>query len=149
MIYAFDDFELDADQLELRRAGGIVNVDALVLRVLSVLLRGAGQLVSKEQLVAQVWGGRAVADNVITVSVARLRKALDDKRGEDERVSTVYGRGYRFVRPVTQREAPVSSGTSATPTKNRPLTRRASRTRGSSLKAPSSMLGSCGASGCT
>lgn len=109
MIYAFDDFELDADQLELRRAGGIVNVDALVLRVLSVLLRSAGQLVSKEQLVAQVWGGRAVADNVITVSVARLRKALDDKRGEDERVSTVYGRGYRFVRPVTQREVPVST----------------------------------------
>jgi len=110
MIYAFDDFELDAEQLELRRGGSVVSVDALVLRVLAVLLQSAGQLVSKEQLVAEVWGGRAVADNVITVSVARLRKALDDKRGEDERLSTVYGRGYRFVRPVTQREAPLRSG---------------------------------------
>jgi DNA-binding winged helix-turn-helix (wHTH) protein len=105
VIYCFDDFEFDATQLELRRAGSVVRVDALVLWVLAALLRNAGELVSKEQLVAEVWGGRTVADNVITVAVTRLRKALDDKRGDHERLSTVYGRGYRFISPVTQRAA--------------------------------------------
>lgn len=102
MVFTFDDFELDGERLELRRDGQLVKADALVLRVLAVLLQNAGQLVTKEQLVAEVWGGRAVADNVITVSMARLRKALGDRRAERERefVATVYARGYRFVRSV-------------------------------------------------
>ena len=104
MIYAFDDFELDASSLQLRRRGAVMKVDPIVLRVLTVLLRSAGRLVPKDDLVEQVWEGRAVADNVITVSVARLRKALHDPRGAREFVVTVYGRGYRFVRPVISRE---------------------------------------------
>jgi eukaryotic-like serine/threonine-protein kinase len=101
MLFVFDDFEFHEEKLELRLAGRIVKVDALVLRVLAVLLRNAGQLVTKEQLIEAVWEGRAIADNVITVSMARLRKALQHRRGEKEMIVTTYGRGYRFARPVT------------------------------------------------
>ena len=112
MIFAFEDFEFDADRLELRRAGTVVDADTLVLRLLALLVRNAGRLVSKDELVREVWDGRAVADNVITVCMARLRKALGDKRGEKEMVTTVYGRGYRFVREISERselQRPVST----------------------------------------
>src|SRR5688572_26021835 len=104
MILGFDDFELDDERLELRRGGKLLKVEALVVRLLSALVRNAQRLLTKEELVEQVWEGRAVADNVITVSMARLRKALGHKRGEREFVATVYGRGYRFVRAVAVRD---------------------------------------------
>ncbi|MET0343724.1 MAG: AAA family ATPase [Polyangiales bacterium] len=107
MIYAFDDFELDDQRLELRHRGAVVKVDRIVLRVLAVLLRSAGRLVTKDQLVEEVWEKRVVADNVLTVSVARLRRALQDRRGPREFVVTVYGLGYRFVRPVVARNTSI------------------------------------------
>ncbi len=106
MLFGFDDFELDAESLELRRAGKVVKVDALVVRLLLALVRNADRLLTKDELVEQVWEGRAVADNVITVSMARLRKALGHSRGEREFVATVYGRGYRFVREVALHAPP-------------------------------------------
>ena len=104
MIFSFDDFQLDADKLELRRERAPVKADPLVLRLLSVLVQQAGQLVSKQTLLQQVWDGRVVADNVITVSMVRLRRTLGHRRSEREFVNNVHGRGYRFVLPVTARE---------------------------------------------
>src|SRR6476659_5167134 len=98
MVFLFDEFEFDAERLELRRTGELQKADALVLRLLAALVARPGQLVTKEELVDDVWAGRAVADNVITVSMARLRKVLGDRRGEREFVATAYGRGYRFMR---------------------------------------------------
>ncbi|HMJ12510.1 MAG TPA: AAA family ATPase [Polyangiaceae bacterium] len=107
MIFTFDEFEFDARKLELRRAGKPLKADPLVLRLLAVLVESAGELVSKEELFAHVWGARAVSENVMTVAMARLRKALGQSAMQREFISTLHGRGYRFVRPVSRREAPL------------------------------------------
>ena len=104
MIFVFDDFELDAERLELRCAGELRKANRTVLLTLACLLRNAGQLVTKDELIDEVWEGRAVADTVITVATARLRKTLGQRRGEREYIENVYGRGYRFVHPVSARE---------------------------------------------
>ncbi|HMI89707.1 MAG TPA: winged helix-turn-helix domain-containing protein, partial [Polyangiales bacterium] len=91
-FFRFDEFELDGHRLELRRGGAPIKVDALVLRLLVCLVRRPGSLVTKEEIVAEVWAGRAVADNVLTVSMARLRKAIGQSRGGREFVATAYGR---------------------------------------------------------
>jgi eukaryotic-like serine/threonine-protein kinase len=104
MILCFDEFEFDADNLELRRSGRPVKADTLLLRMLAVLVRRAGQLVTKQELLSHVWSGRAVSDNAVTVAMVRLRRLLGHNRGEREFVVNVHGRGYRFVRPVEQRE---------------------------------------------
>lgn len=112
MIFCFDDFELDGDRLELRRAGLPVQVDPVALKLLVVLVRDAGHLVTKSELIARVWSDRAVSDNVITVAMVRLRKALGHRAGAQEFVNNLHGRGYRFVRPVTVRAqalAPIQS----------------------------------------
>jgi len=116
LVYRFGDFELHAESTELRHGGGLVEADGLVLKVLACLVRSAGQLVTKNQLVEEVWERRAVADNAITVAVARLRKTLGQRRGTPEFVSTVYGRGYRFIADVIVVRAPrPTSGALALP----------------------------------
>jgi eukaryotic-like serine/threonine-protein kinase len=101
----FADFDFDLEQLELRRAGQHIKAEPVVLRLLAVLLRNAGRLVSKQELIAQVWDGRAVAENVITVAMVRLRKTLGHKSGELEFIENVQRRGYRFVVPVALQQA--------------------------------------------
>ncbi|HKP56997.1 MAG TPA: AAA family ATPase, partial [Polyangiales bacterium] len=104
-VFRFGEFELHAAGLELRRAGTLIDADGLVLKLLRCLVRSAGQLVTKDQLVDEVWERRAVADNAITVAIARLRKTLGQDRGTREFVATVYGRGYRFVAEVALERA--------------------------------------------
>lgn len=105
MIFVFDDFELDAERLELRRGGKLLKANRTVLATLACLVENAGRLVTKDELVDEVWEGRPVADTVITVATARLRKTLGQRKGETEFIENVYGRGYRFVRPVSARDA--------------------------------------------
>jgi len=108
-IFSFDDFELDVDKAELRRAGVPIKTDALILRVLEVFVRNPGKIITKAELFSVAWAGRAVSDNSLTVAIARLRKAIDEKHAAHERVLTVYGRGYRFLRSVSIRRAPLSA----------------------------------------
>jgi DNA-binding winged helix-turn-helix (wHTH) protein len=103
VIFGFDEFEFDADRLELRREGKAVRADPMVLRLLRPLLQNAGQLVTKQQLIDEVWDGRAMAANVITVTMLRLRKLLGHDAERHEVISNVYGRGYSFVRQVVAR----------------------------------------------
>jgi DNA-binding winged helix-turn-helix (wHTH) protein len=69
--------------------------------MLAYLVRRPGQLVTKEELVKGVWEGRALSDTVLSGTSSRLRKALGSDR--EELVSSVYGRGYRFVGAVRER----------------------------------------------
>jgi len=105
MIQSFDDYEFDADKLELRQSGRPIKADTLLLRILRVLVRRPGDLITKGELVAEVWSGRVVSDNALSVSMARLRKLLGHARRSREVVLNVHGRGYRFVRPVSARDA--------------------------------------------
>jgi DNA-binding winged helix-turn-helix (wHTH) protein len=100
LVYRFGAFEFSSEHLELRQENVLVEADALVLKVLACMVSRAGQLVTKNQLVDEVWERRVVADNAITVAVARLRKTLMQRQNGLEFVSTVYGRGYRFVAEV-------------------------------------------------
>ncbi len=102
MLFEFDDFVLDEQAYELRRGGEVLKVDPKVFDMLAYLLRRPGQLVTRNELVKHVWEGRALSDTVLTGTVSRLRKALGDGAGDD-RVVSVYGRGYRFAGTVRQR----------------------------------------------
>jgi DNA-binding winged helix-turn-helix (wHTH) protein len=108
--FYFDEFELDLDRVELRRAGTPTKMEPTVLRLLEVLVRAEGRVVTKDELLDQVWGGRVVAENVITVAMTRLRKTLGHAAGQREFVNNVHGRGYRFVCPVAQQPPASSNG---------------------------------------
>ncbi len=106
-FFRFDDYELDPNRLELRRQGKPVRADPLIVRLLAVLVRSAGRLVTKDELFSQVWDGRVMSENVLTVAMVRLRKVLGHEPGRREFINNVRGLGYRFVRTVTSHYAPV------------------------------------------
>jgi DNA-binding winged helix-turn-helix (wHTH) protein/tetratricopeptide (TPR) repeat protein len=70
--------------------------------VLHYLVEHAGQLVTKEALLAACWPETAVGDGVLKVCIAELRKALGESAQTPQCITTVHRRGYRFVAPVTR-----------------------------------------------
>ncbi|HKP61281.1 MAG TPA: AAA family ATPase [Polyangiales bacterium] len=113
VTFAFDDFSFDDVRYELSRSGAPLRVDTQVLELLAFLLRNPARLVTKEELIAEVWQGRALGDNVISVCVAKLRKALGGPANRC--ITNVYGRGYRFLRPVRVLTTPPAAAPESSP----------------------------------
>jgi TolB-like protein len=93
----FGRFSLDLARGGLLRDGKPVPLGNRALDILVILASANGEIVTKDQLMAQVWPGRVVEENNIQVHVSALRKALDDGSTTGSCVVTVPGRGYRLV----------------------------------------------------
>jgi DNA-binding winged helix-turn-helix (wHTH) protein/pimeloyl-ACP methyl ester carboxylesterase len=98
--YAFEDCELDTDVFELRRAGEPVKIEPQVFDVLVHLVRHRDRVVTKEELLDEVWGDRFVSESALTSRVKDARHALGDDGQRQRCIRTVHGRGYRFVAPT-------------------------------------------------
>ena len=108
-IFLFEEFRLDrrGDGLARRDERGVFvsrSVGSRALAVLSVLVERSGHLVSKEEIMAAVWGPTVVENANLTVQIAALRRVLDEGRSDGSCIQTVAGRGYRFIHPVTTEE---------------------------------------------
>jgi adenylate cyclase len=117
-IFEFEEFRLDrrGEGLSRRDEGRAfvpVSIGLRALDVLGVLVERAGELVSKEEIMAAVWGRTVVENANLTVQISALRRVLDEGRLEGSCIQTVAARGYRFVAPVTRVEHAASSPTSA------------------------------------
>jgi DNA-binding winged helix-turn-helix (wHTH) protein/Tol biopolymer transport system component len=97
----FGMYELDRSAMELRRNGTLIRLQEQPCRVLAILAERPGELVTREQLQAQIWGDTFVDfDHSLNKAVNRIREALDDNAGAPRYVETVPRRGYRFIAPV-------------------------------------------------
>lgn len=82
-------------------AGQPLRLGRRAVEILLVLLEHAGQVVSKQQLIARVWPKSVVEDTNLRVHVAALRKALGDGQAGQRYIITVAQRGYSFVAPIS------------------------------------------------
>ena len=89
---------LNEQQAELRIGGTAVELDRSSYDVLLALLRHAGEVVTKEELLEAGWPGRVVSENSLAKAVSRLRQALGDQGAH---VRAVHGYGYRLAVPVS------------------------------------------------
>src|SRR5262245_51712573 len=97
MVTRFAGFELDAQLFQLRRGAEVVKLEPKVFDLLRYLVRHRDRVVSKDELLEQVWPGEHVSESVLPTNVRTLRRALGDDRSDSRFIQTVYGRGYRFV----------------------------------------------------
>jgi DNA-binding winged helix-turn-helix (wHTH) protein/pimeloyl-ACP methyl ester carboxylesterase len=105
------DFVLDPGRRELRSGAGVVAVEPQVFDLLEFLIRNRDRVVSRDDLLAAVWGGRVVSDSAVAARINAARQALGDD-GRDQRfIRTVARKGFRFVAEV--REEVVQRATSA------------------------------------
>lgn len=93
----FGRFRLDLARRELSRDGVLVRLGSRALDILCVLGSARGGIITKDELMQQVWAGLTVEENNIHVHVSALRKALGDGHDESSHVVTVPGRGYRLI----------------------------------------------------
>jgi predicted ATPase/DNA-binding winged helix-turn-helix (wHTH) protein len=108
--FAFGPFCLHAARRELLAHGVPVALGQRALEILLLLVSRPGQLVTKDELMAEVWPGVVVEENNIQVHVSALRKVLGTAGDGERYLLTVAGRGYRFVAPVEQAAAPPLEG---------------------------------------
>jgi adenylate cyclase len=113
-LFLFHNFLLD------RRGGGLfrrdgnggltpVPIGARALDVLGALLERAGDVITRDEIIAAAWPGTVVEDNNLNMQIAALRRALDDGATATSCIQTVPRRGYRFVSPVVRDRRPAKS----------------------------------------
>ncbi len=98
--YAFGDFVLDCADERLWGPAGAVRIGNKAFRVLCALINNVGRLVTKDELFSTVWDGTVVSESVLTTVIKELRRALGDDMHQPRFISTVYGRGYRFIAAI-------------------------------------------------
>jgi DNA-binding winged helix-turn-helix (wHTH) protein len=98
-VLRFGQFELDLRTRELRRAGTPVKIQQQPLKVLALLAARAGELVTREELRQQVWGGDTYVDfdQGLNFCIKQIRSALGDQADTPCFVETLPRRGYRFI----------------------------------------------------
>ncbi|MDP9810031.1 putative ATPase/DNA-binding winged helix-turn-helix (wHTH) protein [Rhizobium tibeticum] len=98
-------FILDFERRTLFEAGRPVRLGSRALDLLCVLVTRAGELVTKDELIASVWPDTYVDEGNLRVHIAALRKVLGEDASGTGYVTTVPGRGYRFIAIVRSLQA--------------------------------------------
>jgi len=99
-IFQFGEFQVDVRARSLRRGTTIVPLNSRAFDVLLYLVQNSGKLLSREELLKNVWAESFVDENSLAQSISALRRALEEKPGDNSYIVTVPGRGYQFVSPV-------------------------------------------------
>ncbi|WP_165842838.1 winged helix-turn-helix domain-containing protein [Phenylobacterium deserti] len=102
MTYRFEDFVLDPEQRQLRRGDTVVPISPRYFDALHLLVAEAGQLVTKDRLLSEVWAGVPVTDEALTQCVRTLRRELGDQASAPRFIATATKHGYRFIAPVSR-----------------------------------------------
>jgi TolB-like protein len=104
--YFFEDYVLDTARHELRRNGLIVPAAPQALDLLAYLIQHRERIVTKDQLVAGVWEGRAITDSALTTRLNVVRCILGDSGQEQRLIRTLPRKGFRFVADIREDRSP-------------------------------------------
>jgi DNA-binding winged helix-turn-helix (wHTH) protein/tetratricopeptide (TPR) repeat protein len=114
MRYRFDGFELDTQRFVLRTSDREIHVEPLVFDLLRFLVEHAGEVVTREAIIEQVWEGRIVSDATVSSCIKSVRKALGDDGAQQRHLRTIRARGFQFTASVECLPAAAAATTAAT-----------------------------------
>jgi DNA-binding winged helix-turn-helix (wHTH) protein len=100
VTYEFGPFHMDPDKQILRRGDDVVPVPPKAFETLLVLVRRSREVVSKEELLKEVWPNSFIEESNLSQNIFLLRKALGDTAENRQYIVTLPGRGYRFAATV-------------------------------------------------
>src|SRR6204780_3842973 len=99
-IFRFGEFQIDALARTLRREEEIVTLNRRAFDVLLYLVQNPGRVLTRDELLKNVWPDTFVDENSLAQSISVLRRALDERPGDNSYIVTLPGRGYQFVSAV-------------------------------------------------
>ena len=103
MLFLFEDYVLDTDRRELRRGTDLVSVEPKVFDFLAYVVENRERVVSKDDLIEAIWGGRIISDSALTTRLNAARAAVADSGQEQRLIKTLPRKGVRFVGAVRAR----------------------------------------------
>ena len=121
MIYLFENCSLDTNRRELRRANHLIAIEPQVFDLLQYLIRNREYVVSKDELITQVWNGRIVSESTLSSRITVARQAIGDNGAQQKLIRTIPRKGIRFVGVVREDQnsggaVPTSRAAQAVPT---------------------------------
>jgi DNA-binding winged helix-turn-helix (wHTH) protein len=102
MEFSFGEQVLDVDRRELRRRGELIELEPQVFDLLVYLVRNRERVVSKDDLLQSVWGGRIVSESTLISRINAVRKAVGDDGQTQRLIRTMARKGFRFVGDVRE-----------------------------------------------
>jgi TolB-like protein/DNA-binding winged helix-turn-helix (wHTH) protein/Tfp pilus assembly protein PilF len=125
LVLRFGTYEIDPHSGELRKGGVRIKVQQQPLKLLEILLKHPGEVVTREELRACIWPDESFGDfdQAVNIAVAKLRGALGDSADNPRFIETIPRRGYRFIaevavlerdsgKPELAQETPATAGSS-------------------------------------
>src|SRR6266852_3363303 len=100
MTLGFGDCEIDLERRELWRAKRAVHVEPQVFDLLVYLVQNRDRVVSKDDVIASVWGGRIVSESTLTSRINAARNAVGDSGRKQLLIRTISRKGLRFIGAV-------------------------------------------------
>lgn len=105
-VWTFGEFRFDIGASELVRNKEPVKAEPQTLRVLEYLIRHRDRVVSREDLIREIWEARAISDWAVSAAIKAVRASLGDTGRDKAYVRTVHSRGFRFIAPVREQSRP-------------------------------------------
>src|SRR5215469_16004955 len=105
MQFSFREYSLDTDRRELWRGSEPIAVEPQVFDLLAYLVQHRDRVVSKDDLLGAVWGGRTVSGSALTTRINAARRAVGDSGEAQRLIRTLPRKGVRFIAEVTERIA--------------------------------------------
>ena len=96
-VFTIGEWTFDPRSDEIARAGEKRALEYRAARLLNLLSRRRGDVVSREEIVGEIWQGRTLSDHSVAVVISDLRKALGDDAKSPRFIETVAKRGYRLL----------------------------------------------------
>jgi TolB-like protein len=117
--FLFEDIALDTDRRELKRGSELISIGPQVFDLLVYLVKNRERVVSKDDLLEAVWGGRIVSESTLTSHINAVRKAVGDSGEQQTLIRTIVRKGFRFVGKVREAQAS-GDGAPSTPPVEKP-----------------------------
>jgi DNA-binding winged helix-turn-helix (wHTH) protein/pimeloyl-ACP methyl ester carboxylesterase len=102
LTFLFGDMVLDSERRELRSGSALIPIEPQVFDILNFLIRNRDRVVSKDDLLTAIWGGRLVSDSAIAARINAARRALGDSGEQQHWIRTIARKGFRFVGDVSE-----------------------------------------------
>jgi TolB-like protein/Tfp pilus assembly protein PilF len=106
--YLFGEHSLDVDRRELRRGGDQIEIQPQVFDIIVYLVQNRDRVVSRDDLIARIWGGRIVSNAAVDTRISAARQALGDTGGARRFILTVQRKGVRFIAEVKEDATPAA-----------------------------------------
>jgi DNA-binding winged helix-turn-helix (wHTH) protein/pimeloyl-ACP methyl ester carboxylesterase len=115
LAFRFGGFVLDPERRELRSDAKLLAVEPQVLDLLVFLVRNRDRVISRDELLSGVWGGRIVSDSAIGARINAARRAIGDDGEQQRSIRTFARKGFRFVGEVHEEPEPARAGSPTAP----------------------------------